>query len=162
MSFNTATLAQARSYAERAQAKMRTFREENSKKITAGVAVVETTGAAYAFGVLNGRFGGEHREMSIGGVVPVDLLVGGALHALAFFNGIDEEQAPHAHAFGTGALASCAVRYGLRLGESMLDGAQASNGQGALAAGPQAPQFNGAQRVIASPGGQQYTVVQHP
>src|SRR5437870_13042445 len=107
---------------------MREFREKHSKKITAGVAAVETTGTAYAFGFLNGRFGGEHGELSIGGVVPVDLLAGTALHALAFFNGLDEEQAPHAHAVGTGGLAACAYRYGHRLGESMLTGASASKG----------------------------------
>ena len=59
MSFNTATLAEARSAVERARSKMREFRQENSKKIAAGVATVETTGTAYAFGFLNGRFGGD-------------------------------------------------------------------------------------------------------
>jgi hypothetical protein len=160
MSFNTATLAQARSYADRAQERIKKWREENSKKIGAGVAVVETTATTYAFGFLNGRFGGEHREMSIGGVVPVDLLVGGALHALAFFNGLEDDQAPHAHAVGTGALAACAYRYGQRLGESMLEGSEAKSAPKGLAAAPVA-QLNGGQRVVATPGGQQYTVVPH-
>ncbi len=160
MGFNTATLAQARTYAERAQAKMREFRKENSKKIAAGVAAVETTGTAYAFGFLNGRFGNEHGELSIGGVVPVDLLAGAALHALAFFNGLDEEQAPHAHAVGTGGLAACAYRYGDRLGKSMATG-DTAKAPSVLAGGQPAHQLNGAQRVVATPNGQQYTVVSH-
>jgi hypothetical protein len=162
MSFTTATLAEARSYAERARAKMREFRTENSKKIAAGVAAVETTGTAYAFGFLNGRFGGEKGEMSIGGVVPVDLLAGTALHALAFFNGLDDEQAPHAHSIGTGALASCAYRYGHRLGETMAINAGAKAGPVALGGAPPYPQISGAPRVMSTPSGQQYTVVQHP
>jgi hypothetical protein len=119
MSFNTATLTELRHAAERAKSKMREFRAENSKKIAAGVAAVETTGTAYAFGFLNGRFGGERGEMSIGGVVPVDLLAGSALHALAFFNGLEDEHTSHAHSLGTGALAACAYRYGHRVGETM-------------------------------------------
>jgi len=162
MSFNSATLAEARSAVERARSKMREFREENSKKIAAGVATVETTGTAYAFGFLNGRFGGDKGEMSIGGVVPIDLLAGTALHALAFFNGLDEEQAPHAHSIGTGALASCAYRYGQRLGESMAIHAGAKAGPSALGGAPAYSQLGGAPRVFATPAGQQYTVVQHP
>jgi len=114
MSFTTASLAEARSYAERARAKMREFRSENSKKITAGVAAVETTGTAYAFG------------------------------------------------FGTGAMASCAYRYGHRLGESMAITAGAKVGSSSLGGAPPAPQLGGAPRVFATPNGQQYTVVQHP
>ena len=162
MSFTAASLAEARSYAERARAKMREFRSENSKKIAAGVAAVETTGTAYAFGFLNGRFGGEKGEMSIGGVVPVDLLAGTALHALAFFNGLDDEQAPHAHAIGTGALASCAYRYGHRLGESMAINAGAKAAPSALGGGPAFPALGANPRVVAMPNGQQYTVVAHP
>jgi len=162
MSFTTATLAEARTYAERARAKMREFRTENSKKIAAGVAAVETTGTAYAFGFLNGRFGGEHGEMSIGGVVPVDLLAGTALHALAFFNGLDDDQAPHAHSIGTGAMASCAYRYGHRLGETMAINAGAKTGSSTLGGAPSNAQLGGAPRVFATPAGQQYTVAQHP
>lgn len=158
MSFNAATLAEMRNAKERALARMRDFREKHSKKITAGVAAVETTGTAYAFGFLNGRFGGERGEMSIGGVVPVDLLAGTALHALAFFGGLESDQESHAHSIGTGALASCAYRYGHRLGESMAvdAGAKANAIRGAA---PQ-PQL-GAARVFAGAGGQQYTVVQN-
>ena len=162
MSFSTATLAEARSAVERARTKMREFRQENSKKIAAGVAAVETTGTAYAFGFLNGRFGGERGELSIGGVVPVDLLAGTALHALAFFNGLDEEQAPHAHSIGTGAMAACAYRYGHRLGESMAVNAGAKTGPAAMGGAAAYPQLGGTPRVIATPNGQQYTVVQHP
>jgi hypothetical protein len=163
MAFTTATLAEARSYADRAKAKMAAFRQENSKKIAAGVAAVETTGTAYAFGFLNGRFGGERGEMSIGGVVPIDLLAGTALHALAFFNGLDDEQAPHAHAIGTGALASCAYRYGQRLGESMAVNAGAKTAPAAFGANaPHAQLGAAAPRIVATPNGQQYTVVQHP
>ena len=162
MSFTTASLAEARSYAERARAKMREFRTENSKKIAAGVAAVETTGTAYAFGFLNGRFGGEHGEMSIGGVVPVDLLAGTALHALAFFNGLDDEQSPHAHSIGTGALSACAYRYGHRLGETMAVNAGAKSGPAALGGTASVPQLGGSQRVFATPNGQQYSVVEHP
>ena len=141
---------------------MREFRRENSKKIAAGVAAVETTGTAYAFGFLNGRFGGEHGEMSIGGVVPVDLLAGTALHALAMFNGLEDEQLSHAHSVGNGALAACAYRYGHRLGESMAVSAGAKTGPAALTGAAANPQLGGAPRVIATPNGQQYTVVQHP
>jgi hypothetical protein len=162
MSFNTATLAEARSAVERARQKMRDFRQENGKKIAAGVAAVETTGTCYAFGFLNGRFGGERGEMSIGGVVPIDLLAGTALHAVAFFNGVDEEQSPHAHSIGTGALAACAYRYGHRLGESMAINAGAKTGPSALGYAPPNQQLGGAPRVFATPNGQQYTVVQHP
>lgn len=162
MSFNSATLAEARSAMERARAKMAAFRQENSKKIAAGVAAVETPGTAYAFGFLNGRFGGDKGEMSLGGVVPVDLLAGTALHALAFFNGLDDEQSPHAHAIGTGALASCAYRYGQRLGESMAVHAGARSAPATLGGAPSYAQLGGAPRVIATPNGQQYTVVQHP
>jgi hypothetical protein len=161
MSFNTATLTEMRNAKERALQKMRDFRRENSKKVAAGVAAVETTGTAYAFGFLNGRFGGEHGEMSIGGVVPVDLLAGTALHALAMFNGLEDEQLSHAHSVGNGALAACAYRYGQRLGESMAVNAGAKT-RAALAGAAAAPQLGGAPRVIATPAGQQYTVVQHP
>jgi len=161
MSFNAATLAEMRNAKERALARMRDFREKHSKKITAGVAAVETTGTAYAFGFLNGRFGGERGEMSIGGVVPVDLLAGTALHALAFFGGLEADQESHAHSIGTGALASCAYRYGHRLGESMAIDAGAKTGPSVLSSANAQPQL-GAPRVFASANGQQYTVVQHP
>jgi hypothetical protein len=140
---------------------MAEFRRENGKKIAAGVAAVETTGTAYAFGFLNGRFGGEKGEMSIGGVVPVDLLAGTALHALAFFGGLEADQESHAHAVGTGALASCAYRYGHRLGESMAVSAGAKAAPAALGAAAY-PQLGANPRVVATPNGQQYTVVQHP
>ena len=83
------------------------------------------------------------------------------MHALAFFNGVDEEQSPHAHSIGTGALASCAYRYGHRLGESMAvnAGAKAAARDGRLALNPQ---LGGEPRVFATPAGQQYTVAQHP
>jgi hypothetical protein len=161
MSFNAATLAEMRTAKERAMTRMREFREKHAKKITAGVAAVETTGTAYAFGFLNGRFGGERGEMSIGGVVPVDLLAGTALHALAFFGGLESDQESHAHSIGTGALASCAYRYGQRLGESMAIGAGAKAAS-AMGAGVVSPQLGANPRIVATPNGQQFTVVQHP
>jgi hypothetical protein len=78
------------------------------------------------------------------------------------FNGLDEGQAPHAHSIGTGALASCAYRYGQRLGESMAIHAGAKTGPSALGGAPSYSQLGGAPRVFAPPGGKQYTVVRHP
>jgi hypothetical protein len=79
MSFNTATLTELRAAKDRALAKIRDVREKHGKKIGIGFGAAETTGTAYAFGFMNGRFGGERGEMSIGGVVPIDLLVGEAV-----------------------------------------------------------------------------------
>jgi hypothetical protein len=161
MSFNTATLTELRAAKDRALAKIRDVKEKHGKKIGIAFGAAETTGTAYAFGFLNGRFGGERGEMSIGGVVPVDLLIGGALHTFAFFGGLEDAEAPHVHAIGTGALAACGYRYGQRLGETMAINAGAKTP--AAMAGAQAyPQFGGNPRVFASPAGQQYTVTQHP
>jgi len=161
MSFNTATLTELRAAKDRALAKIRDVREKHGKKIGIAFGAAETTGTAYAFGFMNGRFGGERGEMSIGGVVPIDLLVGGVSHAVAFFGGLEDAEAPHVHAIGTGALASCAYRYGHRLGETMAINAGAKT-PSAMAGSPSYPQLGGNARVFATPAGQQFTVTQHP
>jgi hypothetical protein len=161
MSFNTATLAELRIARDRAKETARRFKERYGKKIAIGFHAAETGGVAYAFGFLNGRFGGEENEMSIGGVVPVDLVAAGLLHGVAFFGGLDESDAPHVHALGNGALAACGYRYGSRLGERMAVEAGAKAPR-AIAGSQSLPQLGGNQRVVATPAGQQYTVTQHP
>ena len=161
MSFNTATLSELRAAKDRALAKIRDVKEKHGKKIGIAFGAAETTGTSYAFGFLNGRFGGERGEMSIGGVVPVDLLVGGALHTFAFFGGLEDSESPHVHAIGTGALSACAYRYGHRLGETMAINAGAKT-PSAMGGSPSYPQLGANQRVFATAAGQQYTVTQHP
>lgn len=156
MAFTHQSLAKAREYAERVQNKMAKLREHAEEAIGSGIQVSETTGACFAFGYANGRWG-EDGELKIAGV-PADLGVGFALTGIAMFGGLGKHT-EHGVNVGAGALAAYAYRSGYQLG------AEAAQGDGRVA--PPAVRKAAAPRAQMSPGpasvnvgwdGQTYTV----
>jgi len=111
--FSETTLAEMRAAACRAREQIRARNNEQPKALSPLVAAVETSGTAYACGLL-----GTSERHSMGA------LVGGtALHALAFLRP-DDALSEHARAIGTGALAACANTHGSAAGRRSMHGEQ--------------------------------------
>lgn len=86
--------------AESIQARARKVMEKAGDVVKEAVNTVEVGSAAFAFGVIDGKYGG----VEIVGV-PLPLVSSVALHTLAFM-GVGGQLASHMHQFGNGALAS--------------------------------------------------------
>jgi hypothetical protein len=128
MAFTAQTIAQAREYVEKAQSRMKTFREKAEERIGQGLEVTEVSGTAFALGYANGRWG-EDGEIKLLGV-PLDLGAGAALTGLALFGGLgkyaehgvgfelgseaqdDEDEAAQRKASKKAATAAAAARMG--------------------------------------------------
>jgi hypothetical protein len=106
--FNEAAMAEMRKYAARAKAQIRDRDAGPTREISPGVAAVEASAAAFAFGCADGRSGGDGTAA---------LWTGAALHAFSFFSGGESRLGDHARALGTGALAAGAYRTGLAAGQ---------------------------------------------
>jgi hypothetical protein len=156
MPFNPESVSLMNRLAAKARAEVARRRESPEDKMSASIASTETTGAAFACGVANGRHGGERGEMTIGPTFPADLAAGVALHGAAALLGHDSEPEPHLAALGTGALAGCAYRYGERLGRSTREAAHAQQHR-ALPAAAQPPALPSPQPV-----GETFTVIELP
>jgi len=114
MSFNTMSIAKARSYVERAQEKMAKIREHAEEAIGQGIQIAEVSGTAFGFGYANARWGGPKGQVEVLGL-PADLGAAVALHGVAFMGGLGK-YAEHGHNMGTGALASYSYRMGTHFG----------------------------------------------
>jgi hypothetical protein len=106
--FNEAAMAEMTKYAARARAQIRDREARSAREISPGVAAVEASAAAFAFGCADGRSGGDGTAA---------LWTGAALHAFSFFSGGESRLGDHARALGTGALAAGAYRTGLAAGQ---------------------------------------------
>lgn len=99
--------------AERLKARAKSALAEADVVVQTLVRSTEISAAAFAFGVVNGKWGG----VSLLGV-PIDLLGGVGLHVAAFA-GVGGKAAEHLHAFGDGALASYMAGLGRNVGRSI-------------------------------------------
>lgn len=110
--------ADAARYLARAQsatAALKRTKEHMNEIVEDAVAAFEMASTAFAFGVVNGRWGGVE---FIG--LPVDLWAGGAAHLLAFA-GIAPK---HLHAVGNGAIGSYVYTLGRGIGIEMREKAR--------------------------------------
>ncbi len=98
---------------ERARASLKRLREKSEEMTETVVGAVETSGAAFAMGVVQGRYG----RVEVG-PVPVDLLSGLALHGAAFA-GIGGRNSNHLHHLGNGCLASYMTTIGTGVGADL-------------------------------------------
>lgn len=112
------TKADATRYLQRAQsatAALKRTREHMTEVVEDAVAAFEMASTAFAFGIVNGRWGGVE---FIG--LPVDLWAGVGAHILGFA-GI----APtHLHAIGNGAIGSYVYTLGAGIGREMREKAK--------------------------------------
>jgi hypothetical protein len=113
--FSQTTLAEMRAAADEARVQIRARNKEQPQSISPIVAALETSGTAYACGLL-----GTSERHNTGALV-----VGAALHALAYF-GPDHALSEHARAIGTGALAACAYAQGSAAARRTVQGEQVS------------------------------------
>jgi len=125
MPFDEKTMKLSREIVAKARADAARESESREEKLAASIAATETTSAAFACGVANGRHGGERGEVTIGPRFPADLAAGVALQGVAALVGGGTNPEPHTAALATGALAACAYRYGERLGRSVREAAEA-------------------------------------
>lgn len=91
-------------------------KEQKKEWFAQGIALVEVGGAAFGFGLLQGRRGGMPEIPYIG--LSADLFTGLVLHLVGFM-GWAGKYGDHAHNLGNGAIASWAVNQGALLGEKM-------------------------------------------
>jgi hypothetical protein len=107
-----ATLRKAADRYQGMQKRVAAIREEAKEKVMVVVQTAEVNTAAFAFGVINGRWA---RPELVG--VPVDALAGVALHAAGFI--VDNDAGKHMHNLGDGALASYSASLGTGIGAKM-------------------------------------------
>jgi hypothetical protein len=96
----------------RAKAMVKRAKETAHATIKTVVDTTEVGGAAFAFGVINGRMGGVE---FVG--MPLDLVAALALHGMGFL--LDGEYSEHLHNFGNGALATYLATMGSSIGHEM-------------------------------------------
>lgn len=127
-----AQAADWKSRAERLMARAKNITEKSEETVGQVIRTAEVGGAAFAAGVLKGRYG----TVEVAGV-PADLGAAVALHGIGFLGGGKYKE--HLHAFGDGVLASYLTALGAGIGdrmsrESAAAAARAAQG-GALPAG---------------------------
>jgi hypothetical protein len=127
-----ADMVRAKEKAERIQAYAKKTLEKSKEVVAEVVNTIEVTAAAFAWGIVKGRWG----EMEIFGA-PLTLVVGLGLHVLGFF-GVAGNMSGHLHAFANGTLASWATTTGIGAGDAWKTKAQA-----AALAGGKAPALQG-------------------
>ena len=122
--FDRATLAEVRKASMRARAQLRERRGGAARELSPGVAALEASATAFAFGCAQGRSGGDGMA---------DLWIGATLHALSLLTGDESWFATNARALGTGALVACAYRHGFAAGERAVVTAAGSSERSASA-----------------------------
>ena len=110
LSLSTGEILKMKAEVESAKRRAKAITDKVGDSIETVVRTAEVGAAAFALGVVNGKFNG----IKIVGI-PVDLLSGVALHTLGFM-GVGGKNAEHLHAFGDGAIASFAVTMGREFG----------------------------------------------
>jgi hypothetical protein len=130
MDFSSA--AKVKEVYERLQNRMQNFRKNNEKQIERGFTIVETTGALFAWGYANERWGKTTdptsglNEITVVGV-PADLGVGLGLLGLSFFGGLGK-YAEHGINLGNGSTGAFAYRMGADLGRKGAQGSTTTSG----------------------------------
>lgn len=100
------------------QARAQTIANKGEKTIGTLVRTGEVSAAAFAAGMVQGKYG----VVEVVGV-PADLAVGAGLH-LAGFLGLGGKMSSHLHSLGDGALAAYFVTLGKGTGLSMKEGSK--------------------------------------
>jgi hypothetical protein len=113
MHLSQAEIGELRVRAERLAARAKTMTAKAEAAVEHLVQSVEIGGAAFALGIINGRFDAPE---PMG--VPLDLGTGVALHLLGFL-GVGGKFTEHLHNFADGALASYLVTLGFSVGGKM-------------------------------------------
>jgi hypothetical protein len=111
-SISKAQLQDIRSKAERMITRAKHITEKSEEAVGQVIQTVEIGGAAFASGLIKGRFG----NVEVVGV-PADLGAGSALHLLAFFGG--GKYKSHLHNFADGIIASYLTQLGAGIGSRM-------------------------------------------
>lgn len=94
------------------QKRIQNVKKEAQEKVMVVVQTAEVSTAAFAFGLVNGRY---NRPEVVG--VPCDALAGMLFHAAGFL--VDTEAGSHMHNLGDGALASYVASLGTGVGAKM-------------------------------------------
>ena len=113
--------------AERLMTRAKAITEKSEETVGQVIRTMEVGGAAFAAGVLKGRYG----TVEIAGI-PADLGATAMLHGVAFLGGGKYKE--HLHSFGDGVLASYLTTVGAGIGDRM-----ARESAAAALAAPTAP-----------------------
>jgi hypothetical protein len=149
------SLAKVKQYAERVDARMKTFREKNEQAIERGFQIVEVNGALFGWGFVNEKWGAlPHgadasalKEVTIAGV-PVDLAAGAALLGVGLFGGLGK-YGEHGINLGNGSVGAFASRMGAELGRKSVSTTATTAG---------APQMTAGAARVGPQGGRVHTV----
>jgi hypothetical protein len=120
--------------------RMARIREEGKEHIDTAVSAVEVTGTAAGLAYLRARFPKELSngqvvdELEVGGI-PVSLLGGVGIHALAFLGGVPSEYRFHAHNIANGMLADYSSQIAFKFGRDSLNEARKREQKPALPGG---------------------------
>ena len=105
--------------AERLMARAKSITEKSEETVGQVIRTMEVGGAAFAAGVVKGRYG----TVEVAGV-PADLGAAVGLHAIGFLGGGKYKE--HLHSLGDGVLASYLTTVGAGIGDRMAREAAAS------------------------------------
>jgi len=114
LGFGTSDIIRFKHHYDRAMGKWRAMQESTEHAIQSVIASSEVSAASFAFGLVQGKWGG----VAVIGV-PADLIAGLGLHILAFAGVGGKQSIDHLHAFGDGALASFFNGLGRQVGRSI-------------------------------------------
>lgn len=107
------------------------FKDKYDDKIEYAIHGFEVTGAAFGMAALSARYGG----ITLFGFRNAEWMIGGALHALGFWEVGGKNTAGHLHALGDGVLAAWAAGLGTTVGQEWA----ARAGEGGVPVGPPPP-----------------------
>lgn len=116
MQITTRQLESLQKRAESAQNRIKKIRQEAQEVVGVVAQTAEINISAFGFGLINGRYSSPE---VVG--IPVDLLAGGALHAVGF---LLDEGGSHLHALANGGWASYFSALGSGIGRKMLTESQ--------------------------------------
>lgn len=131
--FGEGSLMELKRQALRAKAQAESVVEKIDSGVLAITEGAEVAAAAFAFGVANGKVGGQGLRVPFVGL-PADLAFGVVVHGVAFLSGMKEERARHYRALANGALGSYFSTLGAQVGlqwkttGGLLPGMSASKG----------------------------------
>lgn len=114
-----AQAADWKSRAERLMARAKSITEKSEETVGQVIRTMEVGGAAFAAGVVKGRYG----TVEVAGV-PADLAAAAMLHGVGFLGGGKYKE--HLHSLGDGVLASYLTTVGAGIGDRMLRESQSA------------------------------------
>ncbi len=113
----------------RTKKRISSMKEKATEMVGTTIGIAETSGAGFGVAYFRGRFEAKKEKFEIGGL-PIDLVIAGAGHLLAF-SGLFGKYGEHVHNVATGALTTYAAFEGYNLGiEAGRSAAPAFGGQG--------------------------------